>query len=311
MQELLITLDIMLPILFLLILGWALRKWGLLKEQVSSGMNQLVFKVFLPLLIFDNIRSLDLSSPPKASLSIFMAASILVIFSIAHFITPRFVPDPRKSGVIVQGISRTNFAILGSALMMNMFGEMGMATFSLAMPIVIPIFNVLAVIALSGTGGKVNVKQTLYKIITNPLILAVVAGLVFMFLKIPLPNAVGKAINQLGSLSSPVSLLVLGASLRWEGVKSNRKELFVTILIRQLFLPCTMIAIAALLGFRDIDLGVLIILFGAPVAVSSYPMAVGMGGDKDLAAGILVLSTVTSMGTLFLLIYLCKLMAFI
>lgn len=311
MQEFLITLDIMLPLLLLLFCGWGLRKLGLMKDQVTSGMNQLVFKVFLPLLIFNNIRTLDLSTPPEMKLSLFMAASILCIFFAAQTVAPRLVPDLRKSGVIVQAIFRTNFAILGIPLMTSMFGQSGIAAITLGMPVVIPIFNVLAVVALSGTGGKVSVKQLLLKIVTNPLIIAVAVGLVFLFLNLSLPKAVDSVANQLANLTSPVSLLVLGASLRWEGVKSNRKELFFTVLIRQLLLPCLMMTIAMLLGFRGTDLGVLIILFGAPIAVSSYPMAVGMGGDKDLAAGLLVLSTVTSMGTLFLLIYVSKLLAFI
>ena len=311
MQEFLITLDIMLPILLLLSCGWALRKLGLMKDAVTAGMNQLVFKVFLPLLIFNNIRTLDLSTPPEGKLSVFMAASIVSIFLAAQCIVPRITKDARKSGVIVQAIFRTNFAILGVPLMMSMFGQEGMGAFTLAMPIIIPIFNVLAVIALSGTGGSVNPKQLLLKIVTNPLIIAVAAGLLFLLLHVPLPKAADSVSTQLGNLTSPISLLVLGASLRWEGVKGNRKELFFTVLIRQLLLPCTMIALAMLLGFRGIDLGVLIILFGAPIAVSSYPMAVAMGGDRDLAAGILVLSTVSSMGTLFLLIYVSKMLAFI
>ena len=311
MQEFLITLDIMLPLLLLLFCGWGLRKLGLMKDQVTSGMNQLVFKVFSPLLIFNNIRTLDLSTPPEMKLSLFMAGSILCIFFAAQTFTPRLVPDLRKSGVIVQAIFRTNFAILGIPLMTSMFGQSGIAAITLGMPVVIPIFNVLAVVALSGTGGKVSVKQLLLKIVTNPLIIAVAVGLVLLLLNLSLPKAVDSVANQLANLTSPVSLLVLGASLRWEGVKTNRKELFFTVLIRQLLLPCLMMTIAMLLGFRGTDLGVLIILFGAPIAVSSYPMAVGMGGDKDLAAGLLVLSTVTSMGTLFLLIYLSKLLAFI
>ena len=311
MQEFLITLDIMLPLLLLLFCGWGLRKLGLMKDQVTSGMNQLVFKVFLPLLIFNNIRTLDLSTPPEMKLSLFMAGSILCIFFAAQTVAHRLVPDLRKSGVIVQAIFRTNFAILGIPLMTSMFGQSGIAAITLGMPVVIPIFNVLAVVALSGTGGKVSVKQLLLKIVTNPLIIAVAVGLVFLLLNLSLPKAADSVANQLANLTSPVSLLVLGASLRGEGVKSNRKELFFTVLIRQLLLPCLMMTIAMLLGFRGTDLGVLIILFGAPIAVSSYPMAVGMGGDKDLAAGLLVLSTVTSMGTLFLLIYVSKLLAFI
>lgn len=311
MQEFLITLDIMLPLLLLLLCGYLLRRLHLINDTLSSGMNQLVFKVFLPLLIFNNIRTLDVQNPPDVRLSLFMAAAILAVFALAYLLVPRFFHDPRKSGVMVQGILRTNFAILGTSLMMSMFGQSGMAAFSLAMPVVIPLFNVLAVIALSATGGKTSLKQLLLKIVTNPLIISVVLGGLFLVLHIPLPKAVDNVVGQLANLSSPVSLLVLGASLRWQGVKSNGRELFVTLLFKQLIVPFIMLSIAVLLGFRQIELGVLIILFGAPVAVSSYPMAVAMGGDQDLAAGILVLSTVCSMGTLFLLIYIGKLLAVI
>jgi len=112
-----------------------------------------------------------------------------------------------------------------------------------------------------------------------------------------------------GGITSPLSLIVLGASLRWQGVKDNRVLLTWTVLLKQAIIPVAMLTLAVLLGFRHEELGVLLILFGAPCAVSSYPMAEAMGGDGPLAASQVVLTTIFSMGTLFVLIYIGKLIA--
>lgn len=109
----------------------------------------------------------------------------------------------------------------------------------------------------------------------------------------------------------PLSLLVLGASLQWQGVRDNRTELVWTVLLKQVIIPLVMLGLAVLLGFRNEALGVMLILFGAPCAISSYPMAEAMGGDGPLAASQVVLTTLCSMGTLFVLVYVGKLFAWL
>ena len=125
MTELLITLDIMTPLFILLGLGWLLRRINLMGETLVSGLNKLIFKLFLPVLLFNNIRTLDVSIAPGLGYSAFIFCSVLGIFLVAHFIVPKFVSDPRKQGVMVQGIFRTNFAILGIPLVQAMFGDAG------------------------------------------------------------------------------------------------------------------------------------------------------------------------------------------
>ena len=231
------------------------------------------------------------------------------IWLLAQLLMPRFVHDPRKQGVMVQGIFRTNFAILGIPLMEAMFGQSGMAAVTLALPVVIPLNNVLAVVALASCSGKKpSVKKLLRDILTNPLIVASALGGLLLLLHVQLPTMLEKVCSQIGGIASPLSLLVLGASLRWQGVKDNRRELCWTVLLKQAVIPFIMLCLAVLLGFRNEELGVMVILFGAPVAVSSYPMAEAMGGDGPLAASQVVLTTIFSMGTLFVLIYLGKLL---
>lgn len=312
MAELSVTLNIMLPMLILLVLGCFLRQIGWLKSETASAMNKLVFKLFLPVLLFNNMRSMSASGEPDVKYLLFLFASIGLIFLLAFFLVPKFVDDPRKQGVMVQGIFRTNFAILGIPLMESMFGEPGILIYSLALPVVIPMNNILAVVALSAPGGKkTDRKKMITDMVTNPLIIACILGALFLVLDIRLPDVLEDSLKKVAGLSSSLSLIILGASLKWRGVKDNRKELTWTVLLKQLIIPAVMFTVAVLLGFNGPQLGVLIILFGAPCAVSSFPMAEAMGGDGDLAASQVVLTTIFSMGTLFALIYIGKLLALI
>lgn len=312
MTELIVTVNIMAPLLLMLLLGWGVRRIGWLTAETTSALNRLIFKLFLPAMLFNNIRSLDASRAPGLSFALYLFFGVLTIFLAAQLIVPRFFHDQRKIGVMVQGIFRTNFALLGVPLMQAVFGDAGNAAVTLAMPVVIPLNNVLAVLALSRCGdARTDVKKLLRTIVTNPLIIASVLGAMFLFTGLPLPGIAESVLKQVGGLASPLSLLVLGASLRYQGVRDNRRELTWTVLLKQVMIPPVMVALAVLLGFRHEELGVVLILFGAPCAVSSYPMAEAMGGDGPLAATQVVLTTICSMATLFVLIYVTKLLALI
>lgn len=305
-----ITLDIMLPLLAMLALGWLIRRVGILSESSTSALNKLIFKLLLPVLLFNNIRTLDVTTAPGVGFASFIAVSLVAVFVAAYLLVPVFVKEPRKRGVMVQGVFRTNFAILGIPLAEAMFGDAGKIAVTLALPIVTILNNVLAVVALSSpTGQKADVRKLLRDIVTNPLIIACVLGALVLVSGVKLPAFADKVCTQVGGITSPLSLLVLGASLRWQGVKDNRLLLIWTVALKQAIIPAVMLTLAVLLGFRHAELGVMLILYGAPCAVSSYPMAEAMGGDGALAASQVVLTTVFSMGTLFILIYIGKLLA--
>lgn len=308
MRELFITMDIMLPLLLMLSVGWLLSRLGLMKDGLAAGMNQLVFRVFLPVLLFNNIRTLNLDEAPGWGFSAYLFFGVTGVFLLAQWLVPRFEHDPRKVGVMVQGIFRSNFAVLGIALMTAMYDQSGIAAVTLGFPIVVPLNNILAVVALSSSGGRGHIKDAVKSIFTNPMIIGAALGAVMLFLRVPVPGVIDNVCNQLADLASPVSLLVLGASLKWQGLCDNRKELIATVILKQLVIPVVMVGLAVLLGFHHEELGVIVILFGAPAAISSYPMAEAMGGDGMLAASQLVLTTVFSMGTLFGLIYAGKLL---
>lgn len=309
MAELLITFDIMLPLFILLGLGWLLRRIGLMTADLVTALNKLIFKLFLPVLLFNNMRDLDTGVAPSVAFIVFVFATIVAVFTVSFLLVPRFEKNPRKSGVLVQALFRSNYAILGIPLLEAMFGQPGVMAATLALPVVVPVNNSLAVVALSTCAEKkVNPWQLVKNIITNPLIVGTVLGAAFLLLKLPLPAAVDNVCRQLGRITSPLSLLVLGASLRWQGVADNKKQLSWLLILRQGVIPAVMFVLSILCGFTHEMLGVMVILFGAPCAVSCFAMADAMGGDSQLAASGVVLTTIASMATLFLLIYAGKLL---
>lgn len=309
MAELAITTEIMLPLLILLGLGVLMNRIGWFPTQIAAGVNKLVFKLLLPVLLFNNLRSMTFSDLSGVGYPLFLFISLMAVFLLAQFLVPVFEKDPRKKGVMVQGIFRSNFAILGIPLSEAMFGTLGVTVYSIALPIIVPLNNILAVITLSSsTGKKADIRKLLLDILKNPLIIGCALGAIFLFCHIQLPSVLDDCLNRIGGITSTLSLLVLGANLRWEGVRNNKKQLLWTVLLKQFIIPAVMMALAILLGFHGAELAVIVILYGAPDAVSSFPMADAMGGDRDLAAGQVVLTTVFSMGSLFLMIFIGKLL---
>lgn len=309
MRELSLTFEVMAPMILLLAVGVVLRRVGWLKSETAANLNKLIFRGLLPVLVFNNMREIDTGSVPDPVFLLFLFLAILTVYAVTALLVPHFEKDRRKKGVMIQGIFRTNFAVLGIILMEAMFGQQGILSYSLALPVVIPMNNILAVLALSGCSDRATDKKKVFlDILTNPLIIGCALGALFLLLRIPVPSVIDSALNRLAGITGTLSLLVLGASLRWEGLRDNRLQLTRTLLAKCLVAAVVMTA-AVLLGFTGPQLGVVVILFGSPCAVSSFPMADAMGGDGTLAAGQVALTTVFCMLTLFAMIWIGKLLA--
>lgn len=228
-------------------------------------------------------------------------------------LTVIFVKDKGVRGAFIQGACRSNFAILGVPLAVNMFGEIGGQVIAITMPFVILMFNTYSVIILSvfsdSTEHKLNKKsivQILKNIVTNPLIIAVVLALPFMLLEIEIPTVANKTLNYISGLATPLALLSLGASFNFESLRGKMKYAVASSLCKTVFLPAIMVIAAALIGLRGPALGVVLICFGAPTAVSSYIMSKKMNNDHELSSQILLLSTIMCAFTIFIGIFILK-----
>lgn len=307
MENLILSFNIVLPIFLILSLGYILKKLKILDELTTKNMNSINFKVFLPLLLFYNVYKTDLSVVFNPKLLIFSIISVILVFLLLFIIIPLLEKDNRKRGVIIQGIFRSNFVIFGVPVCEALFGQNATGVASMLIAIVVPLFNFLAVICLEiYRGGNINFKKIIKGIITNPLIIASIIGLFFIYFKIKLPTPIEKTINDISKIATPLAFILLGSSFTFSAFSVYIKQLSITILGKLIIVPGIVLYIAALLGFRNIELTCLLSVFASPTAVSSYTMAEQMDGDSILAGQIVVLTSIISIITVFLWIFILK-----
>lgn len=307
MENLIISLNVVSPLFLSMALGYGLRRLGMYDGATLKTINKLVFKVFLPVYLFYSIYSADLSAAFEPKAMLFAVVAILIWFLLLMVVVPLFEKENAKRGVMVQAMFRSNFVLFGLPVAISLCGEDKIGTTSLLMGVVVPIFNVLAVITLEVfRGGKPSVKKMLIGIATNPLIIASVLGVVFYLLKIDLPYPVEKTVVDFGKIATPLALMALGGEFRFSKVKGDLKQLIVSVAGKLIISPLFMVIAAILLGFRNEVLVPILLMAGAPTAVSSYTMAQQMGGDGELAGEIVVFTTGLSIITIFIWVFVLK-----
>lgn len=307
MENLLLTINIILPIFLVMVIGYVCKQTGLVSEETISGMNKLVFRLFLPASLCQSVMKAEPGSIVNPSVLAVGFLGTFAVFLIALLIIPRIEKENARRGVMIQGIFRSNYAIFGVPLAEALFpaGDGGVA--AMMVIAIVPLFNVLGVITLEAfRGGKPNLKKILIGIAKNPLIWGCLAGLFLMQAHVTLPQFAASTLSKLASIASPLALFMLGGSINLSEFRHNARSLAVSVSGKLLIAPLFVLAAAYLIGYRGVEFAVLLIVFGSPCAVNSYTMAAQMDGDAELAAQQVMLSTVLSSVTMFLMIFLFK-----
>lgn len=312
MENLILSFNVVLPLFLNIALGYMLRCMHLLDEQTQKNLNKLVFKVFLPIYVFNNIYTTNIAVAFQPGLVALTMGGVLAIFAFLMVFIPRIEQDNAKRGVMVQAIFRSNFVLFGLPVAVSLCGENNVGPTSLLVGFVVPVFNVLAVVCLEAfRGSKPDFKKILKGIATNPLIIASVLGIIMNLAGLQLPTGVKKSVTDLGRVATPLALVALGAGFQFRRIKGYVRQLIICICGKLVIGPLIMLTLAALLGYRNEMLVPVLALFGSPVATSSYTMAELMGGDGTLAGSLVVLTTAFSILTMFLFIFALKQLALV
>ncbi len=326
------ALNAVAPIILLIGLGYLLRQRDFLTDNFLQVGNKLVFKLMLPTMLFINVYSIPSLAQVRWDITVYAMGAILLIFFLSLFTAIRTTPVPARRGVILQCCFRSNFVIIGLPLAASLGGAEAEAVAAVLSAVSVPLFNVLAVIALSvfveqKASLRQSAKKILADIVKNPLIIAVALGLVCLTLRWVQAALWDKvffrldtqaafffdALVTLKNGTTPLALMVLGGQFTFSAVKALKKEILAATLWRIVLAPIIGIGGAVVLTKLGIlsctgaDYPALIALFGSPVAVSSAIMAKGMGGDEQLATQLVVWTTLFSAITVFFTV--CLLMA--
>lgn len=307
MKNLVISFEVVAPLLILMLVGAFIRKINVIDETTVKKMNGAVFKVFLPALIFNNIYNSSVDDIKNIGTALYTSGVIFSSFILATAVVCFFEKDNRKRGAMIQGMCRSNFVIFGVPLCVSLYGDGIAGKISIAAAIVVPLLNVMSVIVLEiFRGGKPEIKKIIKGIITNPLIIASVIGILTLVSGIKLNKIVAVSVGDISKIATPLALILLGASINLSKVRGNMKQLVAAVSGKLIVIPLVGISVAALMGMRGGDIALLIAALASPTAVSSYPMALQMDSDGELAAQIVAFGTTLCIITVFLWVFVSK-----
>ena len=322
------------PIVLVIAVGYFLKSIHLFDEKFFSLLNKLCFRCCLPCLLFFNVYNVENLAEIAQywKVCVFAVISVLIFFAAAVIIIKFTVQDDKQKGVMIQCAYRSNYAIIGISLAMSISqgDSRPVVAASILSSVSIPLFNVLAIVALSlfvseldgvGNRKRVSVLSILKKIVTNPLILGVFTGIVFLAIRFLIPtNEVGakiftikqnlpfvyKTISMLAQSASPIALIALGGNFTFSAVARLKYKIIAGVFARTVLCPLVCLSLALKFGFGSLEFPALIALYGTPLAVSTVPMTAEMGSDSELAGQLVVWTTLCSAFTLFVIIFVCR-----
>ena len=317
MQSFLFALNAVAPIILMVAVGYILKKLGLMNENFVKKGNKLGFHLFLPVMLFMNVYKIEDISSVDVGYIVYAMVALIIIFAVS---IPLVMLGTKRSdcrGVLLQSVFRSNYALIGIPLAGSLFGAQGEAVATLLSAVLIPAFNILAVISLSvfNTDGKrVNVWDIILGVIKNPLIQGIAAGAAVLIIRgifkandisfrLSELDAIYKVLGYLAAIATPLALLILGAQFEFSAVRELKREIIFGTVMRNFFVPALGIGVAYLLfreSFNGAHFAAFVAMFGTPVAVSSVAMAQEMGGNTELAGQLVVWTTAFSAISVFL-----------
>ena len=312
MENFITTANAVLPLFLIMALGYVIRRTPLMDQHTHQMMNKLIFKLFLPILLFKNISTSKLDALSGSWVFLFAFIAEMAVFLTLFAVVPLIEKENSRRGVLIQAMGRSNYALFGLPLVGLLYPGEDIAVASMLVAISIPIFNVMSVIALETyRGGKVNPLKILRGIVTNPLIISCALGFLWLISGLTMPTFIQTAISDAAKIATPLSLFVLGGAFEFSRIRCNARPLIIGTLGKLVIVPLLGLTVAVLCGYRGMELASLGVAFMAPCAVSSYPMAQQMGGDGELAGQLVVFTTAFSMFSVFGFMYALKCMALI
>lgn len=325
MDSFIFSVSAVAPIVLMVLIGYFLKRIGMMNEQFAKDANKLVFRVFMPVMLFLNIYKIKDLSGFNFGFIGFVLVALLIIFFVSIPAVIAVTKDKGRRGVLVQAAFRSGYSLIGIPLAESLYGTEGAIAATLLSAAVIPLFNILAVVSLSMFGGdgekeKISVKKILLGIVKNPLIIGIAAGLASLGIRAIFENCgitfrlgditpLMTVIQYVSNLAIPMALLVLGAQFEFAAVASMKKEIIFGTVIRTVVVPAIFVSIAYFCfrgTFTAAHYACFVSVFATPVAVTTVPMAQEMDGDVTLAGQLVVWSTLVSALTVFLVTFLLK-----
>lgn len=314
MENLIFCLNATVPVFLLMLLGLFFRKINIFDDAFVSKANKFVFSIPLPILVFKDLATADFAASWDTSFVVFCFLVTVASIFIAFLLSLPF----RKTcsqGEFIQASYRSSAALLGIALIQNIYGNAGMAPLMIIGSV--PLYNIMAVVVLevfktgNSTINKEVIVHTTKGIFTNPIIIGIVAGILWSLLKIPMPAILNKTVTHVANLATPLGLMAMGATFNVKKSLGNIKPALVCTVMKLVGFATIFLPLAISLGFRDSQLIAILVMLGSATTVSSFVMSKNMGHDGILSSTVVMLTTCLSAFTLTTWLFILRTEGFI
>ena len=313
MASVVLAFEAVFPIMAMMIVGMFIKKKGMVSDTTIRQMNKVVFTLMLPCMIFYNLVETDFLAVYDTKLIGIVAISTICVFLLGCLIVPLFFKENTTRSVVIQGFTRGNLVYIGLPIMETLSGPKYLGLMALAIAVSVIVYNVTSVVAFEVFAGDLPTRDqhgalrtrkliiSISKgIITNPLIISALLGTFVALLRIELPDLCISIIHSVGMPATTVALILLGASITFQGFKDYKLEIAVTTFAKLILIPAIIMPVGIMMGLTNYELVVVFCTVSAPTAVASFTVAQTMGGNSMLAAQIVACTSALSLGTIFL-----------
>ncbi|MST74649.1 AEC family transporter [Roseburia sp. MUC/MUC-530-WT-4D] len=316
MNDFIFSINVTFPIFLVMVIGWVLKQIGMLNDNFVTVANRFNFKVTLPFMLFRDISSVDIKAVFDLKFVLFCAIASSICFWAIWGVTKLFLKDRTMRGAFVQASFRSSAAVMGLAFISNIYGASAMGPLMIIGAV--PLYNIYSVLVLTfeaDNGDEARdtgkIKQACINIAKNPIIIAIVLGLVVALAGIHFPVIVDKTVNSVAQMATPLALIALGAGFEGRKALAKMKPTLWASAIKLVIQPLIFLPVAAYLGFDGEKMIAILIMLAAPATPSCYIMAKNMKNDGVLTASIVVTTTLLAAFTLTGWIYILRVMALI
>ena len=294
--------NIVSPVFIVLLLGYFAKQKGYIDSNFVDKGTWIVFYMALPFKLFYDIKNARIESlHPKYVLYIVLGVIFIILIALLIAKALR-IEDKKKLSAFVHCAYRSNFVYVGFPILDIIYnGAPSMEHMIVIVSFGLTLYNISAIVLLTyyseAEDKSISVKDILIKIIKNPMIVGVVFGAIFNFLNIPVYQGVDKAIEMVAKISTPMSLILIGASLNFESSKSDFKLMFISAFIKTVLAPLILIPIGIKLGFTNMELGIAYVFWATPCAANCFIFTKQMKSDYEFASKVITLSFIMSVIT--------------
>ena len=302
MENLLTGFNIVSPVFFVLLLGYFAKKRGYIDNNFVDKGTWIVFYLALPFKLFYDIKNARIVSLHPKYVAYILLGVIFVIFISIIIAKALKIKDKKKLSAFVHCAYRSNFVYVGFPILDIIYnGAPSMEHMIVIIAFGLTLYNISAIILLTyyseAEDKRISFVDIFIKILKNPMIAGVVVGAIFNFLQLPVYQGVDKAIEMVAKISTPMSLILIGASLNFESSKSDFKLMFISAFIKTVIAPALLIPIGVKLGFTNMELGIAYVFWATPCAANCFIFTKQMKSDYEFASKVITLSFIMSIIT--------------